>query len=89
MQSALRYDQEYKPAILLLRRAKEIDKLKEEGNSAFKSSMLATAVAKYTSTLDAIGERAEEGDGGQLRALVLNNRATALSKVGENASLLE
>lgn len=38
-------------------------------------------MAKYTETLTAIGERPEEGNGGQLRALVLANRATAQLKV--------
>lgn len=81
VQSALRFDPEHKGARLLLRRAREIEKLKDEGNNAFKGHRHAEAVNKYTETLNAIGERPEEGDGGQLRALVLSNRATALLKV--------
>jgi DnaJ family protein C protein 7 len=81
VESALRYDQEFKPAIQLRRRAKAIDKLKEEGNASFKSARYGEAVNKYTETLGAIGQHADEGEGGQLRALVLGNRATALSKV--------
>jgi len=87
VQSALRYDPEHTRARLLLRRARDIEKLKEGGNSAFKSGRHAEAVNKYTETLNAIGERPEEGDGGQLRALILGNRATALSKVRGNLSL--
>ena len=79
-QSALRYDPEYSPARLLLRRAREIETLKEEGNAAFKAGRLDEAISKYTETLQAIGQRPEEGEGGQLRALVLSNRATALFK---------
>lgn len=86
LQSALRYDPEHKSARLLLRRAREIEKLKEEGNSAFKNYRHAEAVNKYSETLAAIGERPEEGDGGQLRALVLGNRATALLKVRGSSS---
>lgn len=85
VQSALRFDPEHKGARLLLRRAREIEKLKEEGNSAFKSYRHAEAVNKYTETLNAIGERPEEGDGGQLRALVLSNRAAAFLKVRRRA----
>ncbi|KAF8329361.1 DnaJ-domain-containing protein [Cantharellus anzutake] len=80
VQSALRYDPEYSRARLLLRRAREIESLKEEGNVAFKAGRLAEAIEKYTNTLEAIGERPEEGEGGQLRALVLGNRATAFYK---------
>ena len=87
VQSALRYDPEHTRARLLLRRARDIEKLKEGGNSAFKSGRHAEAVNKYTETLNAIGERPEEGEGGQLRALILGNRATALSKVRGNISL--
>jgi DnaJ homolog subfamily C member 7 len=82
LQSALRYDPEYPRARLLLRRAREIERLKDEGNAAFKAGRHAEAVVRYTETLEAIGERPEEGEGGQLRALILSNRATALLKVG-------
>lgn len=81
VQSALRFDPEHKPARLLLRRAREIEKLKDDGNASFKGGRHAEAVVKYTETLTAIGERPEEGNGGQLRALVLSNRATAQLKV--------
>ena len=82
VQSALRYDPEFSRARLLLRRAREIEGLKDEGNAAFKAGRLDEAISKYSETLEAIGQRPEEGEGGQLRALVLSNRATALYKAG-------
>ncbi|KAF8316628.1 TPR-like protein [Clavulina sp. PMI_390] len=81
LQNALRLDPEYSRARLLLRRAREIEKLKEEGNVAFKGARNAEAVNKYTATLEAIGQKPEEGEGGQIYALVLNNRASALLKL--------
>jgi hypothetical protein len=39
------------------------------------------AVERYSEALEVIGERASEGGGGQLRAILLSNRATAQFKV--------
>lgn len=80
-QSTLRLDPEHSKARLLIRRIKEVERLKEEGNSAFKSGRLATAVEKYGETLEVIGDNEEEGHGGIIRATLLSNRATALFKV--------
>jgi DnaJ family protein C protein 7 len=80
-QSALRFDQEHIAARKLLKRVRGVERLKEEGNAAFKSGQISEAVTKYTECLDAIGEKDEEGKGGQIRATLLSNRATALLKV--------
>ena len=80
-QQALRSDPEHKAARLLLRRARDVERVKEEGNNAFKSGRTQEAIDKYTETLDIIGENEEEGSGGPLRATLLSNRATAYLKV--------
>ncbi|KZT36872.1 protein prenylyltransferase [Sistotremastrum suecicum HHB10207 ss-3] len=82
-QSTLRLDPEHSKARLLIRRIKEVERLKEEGNSAFKSGRLATAVEKYGETLEVIGDNEEEGHGGIIRATLLSNRATALFKLDQ------
>ncbi|KAF9517087.1 hypothetical protein BS47DRAFT_1375789 [Hydnum rufescens UP504] len=74
---ALRVDSS-SPEVLTVR---AIERLKDEGNAAFKAGRHAEAVVRYTETLEAIGERPEEGEGGQLRALILSNRAAALLKI--------
>jgi DnaJ homolog subfamily C member 7 len=80
-QSALRFDQEHVPARKLLKRLREVERLKEEGNTAFKSGRLLEAISKYTECLDIISNKEEEGKGGQTRAMLLSNRATTLLKV--------
>lgn len=80
-QSALRYDQEHIPARKLLKRLRAVERLKEEGNAAFKSGRIGGAVEKYSECLEVIGENEEEGNGGSIRATLLSNRATALLKV--------
>ena len=51
-QSALRLDPGYEPAQKLRKRVKDVERLKEEGNTAFKASRLNEAVDKYTEALD-------------------------------------
>lgn len=80
-QSALRLDPEHKGARVLLKRTKEFEKLKEAGNSAFKTNQLLGAVDKYGQALEVVGEKEEEGGGGCVRAILLSNRATALFKL--------
>ncbi|KAF8631708.1 hypothetical protein AX15_002235 [Amanita polypyramis BW_CC] len=80
-QSALRLDPGCAPARELRKRVKDVERLKEEGNTAFKVGRLQEAVDKYTEALDRVGEKAEEGDGGQIRATLLSNRATTLLKL--------
>ncbi|EJD33033.1 protein prenylyltransferase, partial [Auricularia subglabra TFB-10046 SS5] len=82
-QQALRSDPEHKAARLLLRRARDVERVKEEGNNAFKAGRTEEAIAKYTETLDIIGQNVEEGNGGPLRATLLSNRATAYLKINK------
>ena len=51
-QSALRLDPGYEPAQKLRKRVKDVERLKEEGNAAFKAGRLNEAVDKYTEALD-------------------------------------
>ncbi|KAK0478169.1 hypothetical protein IW261DRAFT_1482238 [Armillaria novae-zelandiae] len=81
VQSALRLDPSYGPAQQLRRRVKDVERLKEEGNVAFKAGRLTEAVEKYGETLERIGASEEEGKGGQIRATLLSNRATTLVKL--------
>jgi DnaJ family protein C protein 7 len=50
--SALRFDPGHEPAMKLRRRIKDIDKLKEDGNTAFKAGNLQDAVDKYSECLE-------------------------------------
>ncbi|KAF9233480.1 hypothetical protein BU15DRAFT_80089 [Melanogaster broomeanus] len=79
--SALRLDPEHESASRLRKRIKDVERLKEEGNTAFKSGKLQEAITLYTECLDRIGEAEDEGKGGQLRATLLSNRATSLVKL--------
>ncbi|OAX40322.1 TPR-like protein [Rhizopogon vinicolor AM-OR11-026] len=79
--SALRLDPGHESAQRLRKRVKDVERLKEEGNTAFKGSRLQEAVDRYTDALDRIGEVEEEGKGGQIRATLLSNRATTLVKL--------
>jgi hypothetical protein len=88
----------------LRKRVKDVERLKEEGNTAFKGSRLQDAIARYTEALDVrpssfkntrtdpssqrIGEIEEEGKGGQIRATLLSNRATTLVKVHPHHRLI-
>jgi DnaJ family protein C protein 7 len=65
----------------LRKRVKEVERLKEEGNTAFKQGRLEEAVERYEVALERIGKSEEEGKGGQVRATLLSNNATALFMV--------
>lgn len=54
LQSALRFDPSFEPAQRLRKRIKEVERLKEEGNSAFKrgGDGLDEAVTKYSEALE-------------------------------------
>lgn len=86
--SALRLDPGHEPAQRLRKRVKEVERLKEEGNSAFKIGKLEEALTKYSECLDRIGESEEEGKGGQIRATLLSNRATTLLKLDRQEEAL-
>ncbi|KAI0692557.1 protein prenylyltransferase [Cytidiella melzeri] len=80
--SALRLDPGHEPAMRLRKRVKDVDRLKDEGNSAFKAGQFETANEKYTEALERIGAEEIEGKGGHMRAMLLSNRATTLLKMG-------
>ncbi|KAB5593889.1 DnaJ like protein [Ceratobasidium theobromae] len=88
-QHALRLDPDHKPARQLLRRAREVERIKEEGNTFFKAGRLGEAVERYGEALEVIGERVSEGGGGHLRAVLLSNRATAQFKLKQLDPALE
>jgi DnaJ family protein C protein 7 len=50
--SALCLDPGHEPAYRLRKRVKDVERLKEEGNMAFKGSRLQDAIARYTEALD-------------------------------------
>ena len=82
--SALRLDPAHAPAMQLRKRIREIERLKEEGNVAFKANKLDDALRLYDDALELVGEDEAEGRGGQMRATLLSNRATTLSKLGRH-----
>ncbi|KAG8869493.1 hypothetical protein FRB97_001120, partial [Tulasnella sp. 331] len=86
--TALDLDCENPLAANMLRRAKDIETIKEEGNQAFRSGKYPEAVQKYGDTLEIIGNDDTEGGGGHLRAVLLANRATALLKMERHARAL-
>ena len=51
-QSALRFDPGHEPAQRLRKRVKEVERLKEEGNQAFKLGKLEDALKLYTDALE-------------------------------------
>lgn len=52
VQSALRLDPGHEAAMQLRKRVKDVERLKEEGNSSFKSGALDDAVDKYTAAIE-------------------------------------
>ncbi|PPQ95563.1 hypothetical protein CVT26_008591 [Gymnopilus dilepis] len=86
--SALRLDPGHEPASKLRKRIKDVEKLKEEGNVAFKLNKLQEALDKYTECLERIGDAEDEGKGGQIRATLLSNRATTLLKLDRHEEAL-
>lgn len=87
-QSALRLDPGHEPALQLRKRVKDVERLKDEGNVLFKTQRWTEAIAKYGEALDRIGEKEEEGKGGQIRATLLSNRATTLLKLERHEQAL-
>ncbi|EIW56458.1 DnaJ-domain-containing protein [Trametes versicolor FP-101664 SS1] len=81
VQSALRLDPGHEAAMRLRKRIKDVERLKEEGNTAFKSGKLQEAADKYGAALERIGADEREGSGGHIRAMLLSNRATTLVKL--------
>ena len=54
MQSALRFDPGHEPAQRLRKRVKEVQKLKDDGNAAFKSGKFEEAIGKYGECLEVL-----------------------------------
>lgn len=50
--SALRLDPGHEPANKLRKRVRDVDRLKDDGNAAFKSGRLEEAIEKYTEALE-------------------------------------
>ncbi|KAF7370894.1 hypothetical protein MSAN_00723300 [Mycena sanguinolenta] len=88
VQSALRGDPGHEPAQRLRKRVKDVERLKEEGNTVFKMGRFDEAIEKYGEALERVGEAEEEGKGGQIRATLLSNRATALLKLDRHEDAL-
>ncbi|PCH36519.1 protein prenylyltransferase [Wolfiporia cocos MD-104 SS10] len=86
--SALRLDPGHEPAQRLRKRVKDVERLKEEGNVAFRSGRLEAAIENYGEALERIGDKDEEGKGGQIRAILLSNRATTLVKLERHEDAL-
>ncbi|KAJ3489877.1 hypothetical protein NLI96_g1826 [Meripilus lineatus] len=87
-QQALRLDPGHEPAQRLRKRVKDVERLKEEGNTAFKSGRLDEAMTKYTEAIERVGQNEDEAKGGQIRAMLLSNRATTLVKLGRHEDAL-
>jgi DnaJ family protein C protein 7 len=86
LRHALTLDPEHGTARTLLKKVKQLEKIKDDGNAAFKQSKWEEACKKYAEALEIVGENPEEAQGGILRATLLSNRATAYSKVGTTES---
>ncbi|KAA1466814.1 TPR-like protein [Dentipellis sp. KUC8613] len=79
--AALRFDPD-SPKIKGLRvRVKNTRKLKDDGNIFFKDEEWLSAIEKYSEALEVIGEHADEGNGGRIRATLLSNRAATYVKI--------
>lgn len=82
LRHALTLDPENGTARKMLKRVKELEKVKDDGNTAFKVQRWDDAARKYSEALDIVGTDPEEGEGGIIRAILLSNRAIAYQKVG-------
>ena len=54
MVSALRFDPGHEPAQRLRKRVKDVEKLKDDGNVAFKAGKFEEAVSKYGECLEVL-----------------------------------
>jgi len=68
---------------------KDVERLKNEGNVAFKADWLEEASDKYSQALEHVGKNEEEGQGGRIRATLLSNRATTFLKLEQLDEALE
>ena len=72
---ALSYDPDFKSARMLLKTVQRLDKLKEEGNAAFKSGRIPKSIDVYTEALSV--DPSNKGNNAKL----LSNRAMAKTKI--------
>ncbi|KAJ3271017.1 hypothetical protein HK104_004768, partial [Borealophlyctis nickersoniae] len=78
LQKALRLDPDNKRARQLLKKMKNLEAIKTEGNEAFSKGRMADAHEAYTRYLEA------DEDGGIMKVKVLSNRANVRSKLGKH-----
>ncbi|KAG8855720.1 hypothetical protein FRB96_006764 [Tulasnella sp. 330] len=77
LRAALRRDPEHPLAGTLLRRMKGIDQARQEGDRLAVAAMHVEASSQYSEALSLLGCDEEEGLGGNLRFILLGNRADA------------
>ena len=85
---SLAFDPDSKKSFLLMKKIKQLDKIKMEGNESFQSGRLEEALIKYQDYLDVEAggmDGISGGFGGVGRVKVLSNRATVQSKVSHPA----
>ncbi|EMD33210.1 hypothetical protein CERSUDRAFT_160798 [Gelatoporia subvermispora B] len=80
--NALRLDPDNSGAQQLHAQVKKVDRLKERGNNMFRDGLWDEAMVSWGSALELVPDEEQEGRGGQLRASLLLNRATAMLKLG-------
>ncbi|KAJ3107839.1 DnaJ sub C member 7 [Phlyctochytrium planicorne] len=78
LQQALAFDPDNKRARAFLKRVKNLEVLKKDGNDAFGKGDWSAAIDAYTRFLD------EDPEGGVVKVKVLSNRATVRSKTGSH-----
>jgi len=87
--SALKLDPDNGEAKAARSRFKSVMDLKEDGNSRFKAGDSTGAIEKWTSALNLVAEKEEEGRGGRIRAFLLLNRSRAKLKIGQHPDALK
>ncbi|KZT63563.1 DnaJ-domain-containing protein, partial [Daedalea quercina L-15889] len=87
--AALKLDPDDDEAKAARARYKGVMDLKEEGNTHWRSGDSGGAVEKWTSALELVGEKEEEGGGGRIRAILLLNRSRAHLKLGQHPDALK
>ncbi|EJD36485.1 clathrin heavy-chain terminal domain-containing protein, partial [Auricularia subglabra TFB-10046 SS5] len=81
---ALKTNPDDRHARILLWRAEDVIAAKADGNAAYTKAQYPTAIEHYEKALKQIGDQEEEGHGGVIRAVILNNRAIAYLRSGKH-----
>ncbi|KAH9916539.1 uncharacterized protein B0H18DRAFT_1215066 [Fomitopsis serialis] len=87
--AALKLDPDNGEAKTARSRFKTVMKFKKDGNSRFKAGDSSGAIEKWTSALNLVAEKEEEGLGGRIRAILLLNRSKARLKTGDPTDALK